>query len=283
MKRARGTPAVGRFSSPAVGSPVAGSPQVELQTGVKLSVELSAEGSVLSPSGTLAAGSLKSGTPAGHSATANGKRAARLAKRREEQARDVVIVRAILGGDPEAFRQLVDRYQQPLFWIARDILLDRDEALDVVQECFVRVHAALTRFDQSRSFKNWIFRIARNLAIDMYRRRRRRPGSVEDPAVYQDVAPEAERSQLGGPSDGRASLTEIKQRVRDVMNALPLEYRLALTLRDFHGLTPREVARVTDCSYATARWRLHRARALFRASWQDRFGHAIPAPAGGVS
>ena len=239
---------------------------------------------VLSPGGGLAVGgnrALDTGVP--HAAAATGKRAARLARRRKEQAEDLVSVRRILGGDPEAFRHLVERYQKPLFWIARDILLDRDEALDVVQECFVRVHAALHRFDQSRSFKNWIFRIARNLAIDMYRRRRRRPGSVEDPAYYHDASPDRDRTGAQGSAASAATLDELKARVNTVMESLPVEYRLALTLRDFHGLTPREIARVADCSYATARWRLHRARGLFRAAWQERFGSELPVSVGGVS
>ena len=61
-----------------------------------------------------------------------------------------------------------------------------------------------------------------------------------------------------------------------MLSELPTEYRLALTLREFHGLTPREISKVTDCSYPTARWRLHRARALFRKAWEDRYGERPP-------
>ena len=64
----------------------------------------------------------------------------------------------------------------------------------------------------------------------------------------------------------------MRERVATVLAALPVEYRLALTLREFHGLSPREIAELTDCTYPTARWRLHRARALFRQAWEERFG-----------
>ena len=64
----------------------------------------------------------------------------------------------------------------------------------------------------------------------------------------------------------------IRERVATVLAELPVEYRLALTLREFHGMAPREIAALTDCTYPTARWRLHRARALFRKHWEHRFG-----------
>ena len=194
--------------------------------------------------------------------------------RRERRARDRVLVEAILRGDEDAFREMVERYQRPLYWIARDILLDGEEARDVVQETFIRVHAALDRFDRSRDLQNWMFRIARNLAIDHYRRRRRRATPMDDLTQAGDEAALA--------ASPRSAIDEgdLGDQVASVLATLPVDYRMALTLREFHGLTPREIARVTDCSYPTARWRLHRARALFREAWEARFGGA-PALEGG--
>ncbi len=194
--------------------------------------------------------------------------------RRTRQAADRVLVDGILRGDEDAFRGLVERYQRPLFWVANDILLDADEARDVVQETFIRVHAAIERYDRSRDLMNWLFRIARNLAIDHYRRRRRRALPVED--VAQVVGGADERSGAASALEGtdHAPSADLPDQVAAVLALLPVDYRLALTLREFHGLAPREIARVTDCSYPTARWRLHRARALFRKAWEERYGAA---------
>jgi RNA polymerase sigma-70 factor (ECF subfamily) len=169
------------------------------------------------------------------------------------------MVEGLLRGDEESFRDLVERYQRPLYWIAYDILLDGEEARDVVQETFVRVHAAIDRYDRRRDFRNWVYRIARNLAIDAHRRRRRRAVPVEDLSG---------RPAQRGEATDVAVAHELRERVATTLARLPVEYRVALTLREFHGLTPREIARVTDCSYPTARWRLHRARALFKAAWE---------------
>jgi RNA polymerase sigma-70 factor (ECF subfamily) len=181
--------------------------------------------------------------------------------RAERRAEDAALVARSLKGDDDAFRTLVERYERPLYWIAHDVLLDADEARDVVQETFVRAHAALASFDASRDLLNWLYRIARNLAIDAHRRRRRRAAPVEDLTEVPAAAPATDAA------DG-----DVAARVHAVLADLPVEYRLALTLRELHGLAPLEIARITDCSYPTARWRLHRARALFRRRWEERFG-----------
>lgn len=187
------------------------------------------------------------------------------ALRREE---DAVLVARALKGDGDAFGRIVDRYQRQVTWIAYDVLLDAEEARDVAQETFLRAHGALASFDPSRDLLNWLYRIARNLAIDAHRRRKRRASPVEDLGDLAAPAASAPGARAEAASDG----AHLRAQVDAVLTDLPTEYRLALTLREMHGLTPLEIARVTDCSYPTARWRLHRARALFRKAWASRFG-----------
>ena len=182
-------------------------------------------------------------------------------ERSRRRAADARLALRARGGDDEAFRELVEKYQKKVYWIAYDVLLDGEEARDVAQETFVRVHGALASFDPERDFLNWLYRIARNLAIDAFRRRRRRALPVEDLTAL----PEEFEANSAGPG-------EMRERVAGVLAELPVEYRLALTLREFHGLSPREIASLTDCTYPTARWRLHRARALFRKEWERRYG-----------
>lgn len=211
------------------------------------------------------------GSAAAEGAPAQAERARKKAARLKRREEDVRLVQTVLEGASdvaraEAFRALVERYNKAIYWIAYDVLLDREEARDVAQETFIRVHAALTRFDQSRDFANWVYRIGRNLAIDAYRRRKRRATPMEDMAPLGLAA-----SESSSPVE-RGQGQDMAQRVSTVLESLPVDYRLALTLREMHGMTPREIARVTDCSYPTARWRLHRGRILFRKAWEERYG-----------
>lgn len=190
------------------------------------------------------------------------------ARKAERRASDAALVARALKGDPDAFGALVERYQQGVYWVAYDVLLDAEEARDVVQETFLRAHGALAAFDPGRDLVNWLYRIARNLAIDAHRRRRRRATPVED--LTQVAQPlDSTGSQR---VESAAEAARLRGQVDEVLAQLPADYRLALTLREMHGLTPLEIARVTDCSYPTARWRVHRARALFRAAWEARHG-----------
>lgn len=195
-------------------------------------------------------------------------RASKRDRRAARQAEDLRLVAAIGHGDDDAFTRLVEKYQRPLYWLAYDILLDADEARDVVQETFVRVHAALHRYDRKRPFVNWIYRIARNLSIDLHRRRVRRASHVDD---LGHVSNEASRSPAIRETGAKAQHRDMQAQVQEVLATLPPEYRVVLTLREMHTMTPREIADVTDCSYATARWRLHRARNLFRKAWNERY------------
>ena len=186
---------------------------------------------------------------------------AREQERSRRRAVDARLAVSARGGDEDAFRELVEKYQKKVYWIAYDVLLDAEEARDVAQETFIRVHGALGSFDPTRDFLNWLYRIARNLAIDAFRRRRRRALPVEDLTSL----PEETEELPEAPGD-------MRERVASVLAELPVEYRLALTLREFHGLSPRDIAALTDCTYPTARWRLHRARALFRKQWERQYG-----------
>ncbi|MFM8981258.1 MAG: RNA polymerase sigma factor, partial [Planctomycetia bacterium] len=197
------------------------------------------------------------------------------AARAERRAADAQLVARALKGDPDAFGTLVERYQRQVYWVAYDILLDAEEARDVAQETFLRAHAALAAFDPSRDLLNWLYRIARNLAIDAHRRRRRRATPTDD----LTEVPEASGASATEQVDAAAEARHLRAKVDAVLADLPPDYRLALTLREMHGMTPLEIARVTDCSYPTARWRVHRARAMFRAAWEAR--HGAPPQLGG--
>lgn len=193
--------------------------------------------------------------------------------RAHRRAEDLVLVDGILRGEEEAFRRLVEKYQRSLYWVAYDVLRDAGESRDAVQEAFIRVHGAIGRFDRRRDLMNWMYRIVRNLAIDAYRRRRRRALSFEDvelaAATHGGADQRLQSAQEG--TQGTAD-PDLSRQVATVLHELPVDYRMALTLREFHGLSPREIARVTDCSYPTARWRLHRARGLFKKAWEARYG-----------
>ena len=178
---------------------------------------------------------------------------------RQDRTEEIALLRRAQAGDQDAFGEVVNLHWKRAFWTAYDVLYDHDRAQDVAQEAFVKVHRALQSYDLGRDFASWLHRIVLNLAID-HKRRMERDRTVPTDKVEEMV--DARRAVA--EDDDKAATIE---RVEQVLKELPEEYRIPLTMKDIDGLSVEEVARILDLSYSTVRWRLHRARSLFRERW----------------
>jgi len=185
-------------------------------------------------------------------------------KNQPQEARDrteeIEVLRRCQAGDQDAFGQIVNQHWKRAFWTAYDVLYDHDRAQDVAQEAFVKVHRALQSYDLGRDFASWLYRIVLNLAID-HKRRRDRDRSIPTDKVEEVM--DARKAMV--EDDEKAATIE---RVEIILAGLPDKYRTPLTLKDVDGLSVEEVAQVLDVSYSTVRWRLHKARAMFRERWR---------------
>ena len=179
---------------------------------------------------------------------------------------DAELVRQSIDGQHDAFAALVARYQKRAFWIAFHVVGRVEDARDISQEAFVRLYRSLSRYDYARSFYTWFYRIVMNLAIDQLRKHKSaRATSLEDLVV--PLADEREAA-IEVPIE-RAEENEI---VWQVLEKLDSKFRAVLVMRDIHGLSCREIAPILKVTHATARWRLHRGRQMFRTHWDRRFG-----------
>jgi len=189
----------------------------------------------------------------------NASESAKQEQKLEQKSEEREILRRAQAGDPDAFGIVVQRHWKRAYWTAYDVLYDHDRAQDVAQEAFVKVHRALQSYDLSRDFASWLYRIVLNVAID-HKRKRDRDRSVPTDKINELV-------------DARRQVTEDQQKaatienVELVLRGLPDKYRIPLKLKDIDGMSVDEVAQLLDVSYSTVRWRLHKARRLFREKW----------------
>ena len=175
---------------------------------------------------------------------------------------DAELVRRTLAGQEDPFAALVARYQKRAFWIAWHVVGRAEDARDVAQESFVRLFRSLARYDFARSFYTWFYRIVMNLAIDSLRKTRSaRAGSLDD---VLGTLPDT-REVAGAVPLERG---EQHGRVWAVLDKLDAKFRAVLVLRDIHGLSCREIAPILKVTHATARWRLHRGRLMFKEHWE---------------
>ena len=177
---------------------------------------------------------------------------------------DLDCVRRARGGDHDAFRVLVERYQGRAYRQALRILKNEDAARDAVQEAFVKAYTSLGRFEERASFFTWLYRLVTNQCIDMRRREhadRRvewRDGDVLEEGVLP-LAPEADALAPALPVD-LAARSELRERLASAIEKLPDATRETLLLREVDGLAYAEIAEVQGIPRGTVMSRLHYAR-----------------------
>lgn len=182
-----------------------------------------------------------------------------------DPATDARIVDEVRRGDRDAYGVLVTRYEKKLQHVLRRLVRDPEQARDLAQETFLKVYQHLDQFDTSRRFGPWLFRVGVNLAVDWLRRRK--------PTVrLSQMAREDENAIEVIDPDPRPQI-ELEQEVQHVLQEIPLNYRTVLVLRDLEGFSCSEVAAIEGRREATIRWRLSRAREMFRKIWERRQGN----------
>lgn len=188
---------------------------------------------------------------------------------------DADLVADALDGSQAAFRQLLERYQRPVFGLIQRMVRDASLAEDLAQEVFVKAFRALSTFDRRRKFSSWLFKIAHNTAIDQIRRRQPETVPLEtqtadEPdlvAVLPDVASESPLEAL--------QRRDLIRALEAAINRLRPDYREVVILRFRQGLAYEEIAEVTDLPLGTVKTHLFRARKamardLMRRGWEPK-------------
>lgn len=178
---------------------------------------------------------------------------------------DRELVDAARAGDRDAFRTLFERYQRRAYSLAYGVVRNADDALDVVQDAFIKAHRYLDRFEGTSSFYTWLYRIVMNLSIDHIRKTKRsRAVDFTDQTVKEDDARVGEDDLLPrilGGNPGRALVDkEIRARIERALGELSDNHRAVLVMRELEGLSYEEMAQVMGCSKGTIMSRLFHAR-----------------------
>jgi RNA polymerase sigma-70 factor (ECF subfamily) len=179
---------------------------------------------------------------------------------------DEELVRRVLSGQEELFEVLVRRYQTRIHSHVARMVGNRDDALDLTQEIFVKVFQALSRYNPEFKFSTWLFRIAGNAAIDYLRKRRPRTVPLEQPAPSGDREGVSTFEYKSSGPDPFAELrnTERGQAISRAIAGLPPEFRELITLRHFTGLSYEEIAEIKQMPLGTVKNKLFRARAVLK-------------------
>lgn len=189
---------------------------------------------------------------------------ARVVRSPEERQQDLELVRRVQAGERGAFRELFDRHNRRAFAVAIGVLKNRQDALDVVQESFVKVHKHIGNFQGTSSFYTWLYRIVMNLSIDHLRRRKTGRNVEYDDAVLKNGDAAADENILPRMLDENPRKAVIRRELLAKMEAalaeLPEYHRQVILLREVEGMSYEEMADALDVPKGTIMSRLFHAR-----------------------
>jgi RNA polymerase sigma-70 factor (ECF subfamily) len=169
-------------------------------------------------------------------------------------------IRSSRKGDLEAFNSLVQVYQRQVYNLCLR-MLDPAAAEDATQEAFITAYRRLSSF-RGGNFRAWLLRVAANICYDEQRRRRSRPAASLE-AALEAGSPADVSSDVAGPEE-ETLRGELGRHLQGGLATLPAEQRLAIILRDIHGLSYEELTVTLGCSLGTVKSRIARGRARMR-------------------
>lgn len=174
-------------------------------------------------------------------------------------------------GDSQAFSNLVEAYQRPVYNLCYRMLGNAEDAEDASQETFLRAYRWISKYDLTRPFATWLLSIAAHYCIDQIRRRRTPVISTEDMMLpdLPDPAPDM---------DSRLSRKEEQQRIRSLLQILEPTDRAVVVMYYWYDFSYVEIAQALKLTEGAVKSRLHRARRAMAQHWLDQ--QAVSTPLG---
>lgn len=196
------------------------------------------------------------------------------ASKESEDVSDDELVTRVQEGDPRAFRLLFDRYHRRAYAVAIGVVKNPQDAADVVQDGFVKVHRHIGKFQGSSSFYTWLYRIIMNLAIDHVRRRKNAKGVEYDDRVGREADEIAgDGTLLPRILDANPGKTVIRRellgKIQEALDELPEYHRAVIVLREVEGLSYEEMSQVLEVPKGTIMSRLFHARKKMQAALSE--------------
>ncbi|MCJ7589208.1 MAG: RNA polymerase sigma factor [Candidatus Aminicenantes bacterium] len=158
-----------------------------------------------------------------------------------------VLMARVKEGNKNAFQDITRRYQQKIFVLAYSFFRNREDALDIVQETFLRLYEKAGLFREGEDFKAWLFQIARNLCIDSYRRNRNRRNDRAADLRLEDLPSEA-----GDPADSERR-ADLRALFRSVLDKLAEKQRAVFVMKHYNDMPYLEIARTLEIALGTVK------------------------------
>lgn len=183
---------------------------------------------------------------------------------------DRELVERVQSGDVAAYDILVHRYRERLYSVVYNLTSNRDDALDLTQEAFIKAFQSINRFQGKSSFYTWIYRIAVNNTLSHLKKYRNRKflsfDNLDNEASQSDIF---EVIAAKTKTEKATLMKELHEKLNEALQKLSLKHRSVVVLFEIEGMSHEQIAEILKCSVGTVRSRLHYAKQQLRLYLKD--------------
>jgi RNA polymerase sigma-70 factor (ECF subfamily) len=190
----------------------------------------------------------------------------------ESSREDDVLVKRAKGGDEQAYKQLVEKYQRALYFHVLKMIKDKEQVNDLVQEAFVKAFDNLNTYSTNYAFSTWLYRIATNHTIDYLRKKKLKTLSIDEPVKTSDGEMQMQLEDESAGTDRDIIRKQRQDMVQDAIEDLPPKYRKVIQMRHMEEKSYQEIADVLDLPLGTVKAHIFRARELLYKALKDKRG-----------
>lgn len=181
-------------------------------------------------------------------------------------------VKSALKGNEGAYKQLVKKYERPIFFHIKKMIKENDVLEDLVQEIFIKAFHNLSTYSNEYAFSTWLYRIATNHSIDYLRKKKLQTLSINDPYKTKDGEIEIQLPDSTYEADAGVIKKERKAIVNEAIDSLPEKYREVIKMRHMEEMSYQEIAEELDLPLGTVKAHIFRAREILYKALIDKRG-----------
>lgn len=188
----------------------------------------------------------------------------------ESSLEDDKLVARAAKGDQDAYRDLLDKYQKPLYYHIIKMVKDPEQAEDLVQEAFVKAFDNLDSYNTNYAFSTWLYRITTNHTIDYLRKKKLKTFSINEPIKTKDGHVDFQIEDQTAETDRNIIRKQRQDIIHEAIHNLPEKYRIVIEMRHLEELSYDEIATALDLPLGTVKAHIFRAREMLYKALKDK-------------
>jgi len=180
-----------------------------------------------------------------------------------------LLIKQALGGDQTAYEKLLKRYKNGIYNMIYQMIKNREETEDLVQETFIKAFNSLHRYNDTFAFSTWLYKIAFNHCIDAIRKKKLQTLPLDKPVQVRDGEVQHQIKDSTDTPEGDYLFSEKKDFIKKTILALPEKYRVTILLRHQEERSYEEISEILHIPLGTVKARIFRAREILKKKLQE--------------